>query len=660
MADHTRAWFTSFAVAAVAAALAFAPTARAQDSDGDGFPDASDNCPTIANPNQADCDQDGVGNACELIVDVTTSNMGAFGAGVNANGTLTGMVRSATTVTVTVEAKADLDLIGEYATISIGGTAMPSSFFVAGGSFCPSTLDREVVTLTIAQWNAIIDANPSGNLAVQVVGSALVSATECASPHISVAVRYGNIFAACDCNQNGIPDPTDIANGSALDCNANAVPDSCDIASGSADEDFDTRIDSCEYAVGDFDLNGAIDSFDLAIVLGAWGQATPQHGDLDGDGVVGGGDLAELFARWGRVPAVPPVVFGVSPNFGPIKGGTAITISGVNLLDATEVTVGGVAATNVVVVSDGTITAVTGEPMTPGLATLAFTTPAGSMAMEGAFNYGGSPPSWATVLEWAPNASIVTNASLRAAISATDLPWRVRDNASNIEMLLVPPGTFNMGCSASASFGCNSNENPIHQVTLTSAFYIGKTEVTQAQWQAEMGYQPSYFSGSPDSASRPVEQVQWNTIPSFLSQNALRLPTEAEWEYAYRAGTTTAFHSAPMFPNGTASDLELASIAWCSSNSGWQTHPVARKAANALGLHDMAGNVSEWVNDYWGDYPSDSPVIDPQGPAGGSYYRVIRGGGWNDSASSCRASTRNGQHESNPSPNIGFRVARTP
>ena len=142
MADHTRAWFTSFAVAAVAAALAFAPTARAQDSDGDGFPDASDNCPTIANPNQADCDQDGIGNACELIVDVTTSNMGAFGAGVNANGTLTGMVRSATTVTVTVEAKADLDLIGEYATISIGGTAMPSSFFVAGGSFCPSTLDR--------------------------------------------------------------------------------------------------------------------------------------------------------------------------------------------------------------------------------------------------------------------------------------------------------------------------------------------------------------------------------------------------------------------------------------------------------------------------------------------------------------------------------------
>jgi formylglycine-generating enzyme required for sulfatase activity len=149
---------------------------------------------------------------------------------------------------------------------------------------------------------------------------------------------------------------------------------------------------------------------------------------------------------------------------------------------------------------------------------------------------------WATVLEFAPDPAVVTNGSLRKAIAATGLPWRVRDNGTQIEMLLVPPGTFNMGCSTSTSFSCVTDENPVHAVTLTNAYYIGRYEVTQAQWTARMGSNPSFFQSASAQVpaaqvpNRPVESVSWNTIQGFLSATGLRLPTEAEWEYAYRAG----------------------------------------------------------------------------------------------------------------------------
>jgi len=121
-------------------------------------------------------------------------------------------------------------------------------------------------------------------------------------------------------------------------------------------------------------------------------------------------------------------------------------------------------------------------------------------------------PTWGTVLEWTPNPAVVTNVTMRNAITASGLAWRVRHNATNIEMVLVPGGTFTMGCSASTSFPCISDESPTHQVTLTQAFYMGRYEVTQAQWQAKMGNNPSYFVGYSDSPSRPVEQVSWNMI----------------------------------------------------------------------------------------------------------------------------------------------------
>jgi len=124
-------------------------------------------------------------------------------------------------------------------------------------------------------------------------------------------------------------------------------------------------------------------------------------------------------------------------------------------------------------------------------------------------NFGPCPSdlAWATVLEQSPNAAVVPDATVRAKIVASGFPWRVRDKSSGIELLLIPGGTFTMGCSASTSYFCISNENPTHQVTLSKAFYLGKTEVTQAQWQTTMGSNPSAFQNYSDSPSRPVEQV---------------------------------------------------------------------------------------------------------------------------------------------------------
>ena len=262
---------------------------------------------------------------------------------------------------------------------------------------------------------------------------------------------------------------------------------------------------------------------------------------------------------------------------------------------------------------------------------------------------------------------MVTDATVRSNIVASGHPWRVRDNSSGIEMLLIPGGIFTMGCSASNGHDCNFSESPNHQVTLSKAFYLGKTEVTQAQWQAKMSSNPSYFKGYSDSPSRPVETVSWNDIAGFNTATGLRLPSEAEWEYAYRGGTLTSFHSMPGYPNGTNDDSLLGNIAWYSVNNGasgsstYGTKPVAGKAANAFGMYDMSGNVWEWCNDWYGStYYTTSPSTDPAGPSSGS-YRVLRGGVWYYGSSSCRSSRRyyvgpgGGRYDG-----IGFRVARTP
>jgi formylglycine-generating enzyme required for sulfatase activity len=261
-------------------------------------------------------------------------------------------------------------------------------------------------------------------------------------------------------------------------------------------------------------------------------------------------------------------------------------------------------------------------------------------------------PAWATVVQAQPDPAVVTDPTLRAAIIATGRPWRVRDTATQVEMLLVPPGTFQMGCiMGSNQYGCYDWELPVHQVTLTNAFYLGRYEVTQAQWVARMGSNPSAFQGQFDSASRPVERVNWAVIETFLSATGFRLPTESEWEFACRAGTQTPFYS------GSTDDNAAGTLAWYSANSGGHTRPVGGKLANAFGFHDMLGNVWEWVTDRYGGYTSEAQT-NPTGPVSAT-YRVIRGGAYPYAADYVRSSAR---YYATPGPSnlIGFRVARNP
>ena len=253
---------------------------------------------------------------------------------------------------------------------------------------------------------------------------------------------------------------------------------------------------------------------------------------------------------------------------------------------------------------------------------------------------------WATVLEQNVNPAVVTDATLRNAITASGLPWRVRDNGTNIEMLLVPSGTFMMGCSPGDA-ECSGDESPAHQVTLTNAFYMGKTEVTQAQWLAKMGSNPSEFQGQSDSPSRPVENVSWIMAQGFNTATGFRLPTEAEAEFACRARTTTARY-------GVLNDIAWYYQSW----TNYGTQQVAGKLPNALGLYDTLGNVWEWCQDWYGPYASGS-MTNPTGPTTGS-YRLLRSGGWLDSSFYCRASQRFWLTPDYIINYVGFRVAHNP
>ena len=178
-------------------------------------------------------------------------------------------------------------------------------------------------------------------------------------------------------------------------------------------------------------------------------------------------------------------------------------------------------------------------------------------------------------------------------------------------------------------------EHPAHLVTLTQPFYMGKFSVTQEQYQAMTGATPSYFKGK----ANPVEQVSWDNAQAFCkkvteqTKQAVRLPREAEWEFACRAGTTTTYHS------GDA-ESDLARVAWYDVNSKNTTHPVGQKEANAFGLYDMHGNVWQWCQDCWDEnYYSKSPAENPQGPDQGA-LRVLRGGSCIGDHGLCRSAYR--------------------
>jgi len=188
-----------------------------------------------------------------------------------------------------------------------------------------------------------------------------------------------------------------------------------------------------------------------------------------------------------------------------------------------------------------------------------------------------------------------------------------------MEFVRIRAGSFMMGCSPGDS-ECYAEEKPAHRVTITKAFEIGKYQVTQEQYQAVAGVNPSYFPGP----KQPVEGISWEDARKFcqaFSKNnkdgyLYRLPTEAEWEYAARGGDTTPRYG----------PLEL--IAWYKENAGGTSHPVGEKRPNAFGLYDALGNVWEWVSDWYElDYYAHSPESDPAGPITGE-YRVARGGSW--------------------------------
>jgi formylglycine-generating enzyme required for sulfatase activity len=245
--------------------------------------------------------------------------------------------------------------------------------------------------------------------------------------------------------------------------------------------------------------------------------------------------------------------------------------------------------------------------------------------------------------------------------SYADSPAEIA-NSIGMKLKLVPSGTFMMG-SATKQAGSGDDERQV-KVTLSKPFYLGVYEVTQDEYTKVMGENSSFFQkeviGNIDSRRLPVEQVSWEEAVEFCkrlsemeaekkSQRVYRLPTEAEWEYACRAGTETAFHF------GERED-RLSEFAWFASNAQRMTHAVGAKKPNAWGFFDMTGNAWEWCQDRYGEYPVGS-VTDPTGTKE-SEFRVLRGGSWYHDATFCRSSSRYRAVASDRH-NFGFRVALT-
>ena len=222
-------------------------------------------------------------------------------------------------------------------------------------------------------------------------------------------------------------------------------------------------------------------------------------------------------------------------------------------------------------------------------------------------------------------------------------------NGISIEMVKVEAGTFMMGATSEMKDPYD-DEKPVHQVTLTNDYYMGKYEVTQALWQAVMGSNPSNFKGD----NLPVETVNWNDCQEFISKlNSLtgrkfRLPTEAEWEYAARGGKKSRGYQ-------YSGSRKISDVAWYEGNSRSKTHPVGRKQANELGIYDMSGNVWEWCSDWYGSYSSSSQT-NPMGSDSGA-KRVRRGGSWCYIARICRSSYRYGDAPDCRGLYLGLRLA---
>jgi len=222
-----------------------------------------------------------------------------------------------------------------------------------------------------------------------------------------------------------------------------------------------------------------------------------------------------------------------------------------------------------------------------------------------------------------------------------------------MEFVLIPTGKFMMG-SPSGKQGRYNYEGPSYEVTIKNPFYLGKYPVTQRQWEKVMGSNPSHFKGD----NFPVEQVSWDDVQKFIKKLAemegtdkYRLPSEAEWESACRAGTTTKF----CFGDN---ESELENYGWYDKNSGSKTHPVGQKNPNPWGLYDIHGNVWEWVQDRWHNNYCDAPSDGSAWENGDSSFRVIRGGSWSDFAEYCGSVYRCRYDPIDHDGFIGFRLLK--
>ena len=223
---------------------------------------------------------------------------------------------------------------------------------------------------------------------------------------------------------------------------------------------------------------------------------------------------------------------------------------------------------------------------------------------------------------------------------------------AGFEMIWCPPGEFLMGSPAREAN--RDDDERCHPVVLSRGFWLGKYPVTQEQWELVMGSNPSRFTADP---RLPVERVSWNDCQDFLrylnadGAGEFRLPTEAEWEYACRAGSATAY----CFGDDAA---QLGHYAWYSDNANGQTAPLGQLKPNAWNLHDMHGNVCEWCQDWYGVYPDDT-ITDPSGP-GSSRYRVLRGGTWYGGGGECRSASRGNGPAGFQDDQTGLRLLRNP
>ncbi len=236
-------------------------------------------------------------------------------------------------------------------------------------------------------------------------------------------------------------------------------------------------------------------------------------------------------------------------------------------------------------------------------------------------------------------------------------------NTLGMEFVYIPPGEFMMGSPKTEK---NRDETErLHKVIISKGFYMQTTEVTQGQWKRIMGYNPSHFNNCGDSC--PVENVTWNEVQEFIRRlnkrehtNAYRLPTESEWEYVCKTGSSSPIESGSLVVPGCDScgcSQVLNRIGWYFGNSNHVTHPVAMKEPNLYGIYDMHGNVWEWCSDWQAEYPQEPVVVDPKGPPTGN-AKIRRGGAWNHYAMFARCSYRSWASPLNRYPDTGFRLVR--